>query len=387
MKQISASCFSPRGITLTETIVACACAAFIVTLLSGAAMMMRRETGEQVSKANMAALYQSHVEYAASNSGKQWCSHLDNFGLVGGNCSSYVSQIQCPPPQILGNDGGGLWGYWVSGPLCSPFSLGSCGNWPTLLPNSFGSSDWFGSAQMINVRSFHNYLGGRFYDSRFYAPNDTTVYNAAAVNFNNPAEFVYQPPNIYWSSYMMSAAAMWSPEVLRPATSGGYQAPTFATAFTRQNLAGAAYPELKTLMFEKNWNQGAPIPSLRYNESVSSRPVTLFYDGHVANISNMVAIIDDLRSTAQSGNGLWCRNTPVTAGFSGYYGGRTSHSVLTTNGILGRDVLDTRCGTGGVDLTALLADWGGTTMDLDLDGTVMGGDLSLLLSTWGKCTD
>jgi len=386
MKQISASCFSPRGITLTETIVACACAAFIVTLLSGAAMMMRRETGEQVSKANMAALYQSHVAYAASNSGKQWSAHLDNFGLVGGNCSSYTSQIQCPPQQILGSTAdGGLWAYWIAGPLC-PQGVGGCNNWITLIPNTFGEN-WFGSAQMINVRSFHDYLGGRFYDSRFYAPNDTTVYNAAAVHFNNPAEFVNQSPNIYWSSYMMSVAAMWSPEVLRPATSGGYQAPTFATAFTRQNLAGAAYPELKTLMFEKNWNQGAPIPSLRYNESVSSRPVTLFYDGHVANISNMVAIIDDLRSTAQSGNGLWCRNTPVTAGFSGYYGGRTSHSVLTTNGILGRDVLDTRCGTGGVDLTALLADWGGTTMDLDLDGTVMGGDLSLLLSTWGKCTD
>ena len=383
MKQISASCFSPRGITLTESIVACACAAFIVTLLSGAAMMMRRETGEQVSKANMAALYISHVEYAASNSGKQWCSHLDNFGLVGGNCSSYVSQIQCPPQQILGSTAdGSLWAYWVSSPLCPPPSPGDCVNWPTLLPNSFGSSDWFGSAQMINVRSFHNYLGGRFYDSRFYAPNDTTVYNAAAVNFNNPAEFVSMSSAV-WSSYMMSAAAMWSPEVLRPATSGGYQAPTFATAFTRQNLAGAAYPELKTLMFEKNWNQGAPTPNRRYNESLTSRPVTLFYDGHVANIFNMVAFIDDKRSTIQSGNGLWCRNTPFIAGLSGYYGRRTSHSVLTTSGILGRDVLDTRCGIGGVDLTALLADWGGTTMDLSQDGVVSGPDITTLLSNWG----
>jgi hypothetical protein len=93
---------------------------------------------------------------------------------------------------------------------------------------------------MINVRSFHDYLGGRFYDSRFYAPNDTTVYNAAAVHFNNPAEYVYTSSAV-WSSYMMSVAAMWSPEVLRPATSGGYQAPTFATAFTRQNLAGAGF--------------------------------------------------------------------------------------------------------------------------------------------------
>ncbi|MDA1263403.1 MAG: hypothetical protein O3B75_10970 [Planctomycetota bacterium] len=212
-------------------------------------------------------------------------------------------------------------------------------------------------------------------------------YNAAAVNFNNPAEFVLPPNPPVWSSYIMSAAAMWSPEVLRPATSGGYQEPTFPSAFTRQSLAGASYPELKTLMFEKNWNQGAPIPNLRYNESVSSRPVTLFYDGHVSNISNLVAIIDDIRSTAQTGDGLWCRNTPTTAGFNGYYGGRTSHSVLTTSGIHGRDVLDTRCGTGGVDLTALLSDWGGTTMDLDLDGTVMGGDLALVLSYWGQCTD
>jgi hypothetical protein len=113
-----------------------------------------------------------------------------------------------------------------------------------------------------------------------------------------------------------------------------------------------------------------------------SRPVTLFYDGHVANISNMVAYIDDKRSTIQSGNGLWCRNAPSTAGI-GYYGGRTSHSVLTTSGILGRDVLDTRCGIGGVDLSALLSDWGGTTIDLSQDGVVSGPDLTTLLSNWG----
>ena len=197
---------------------------------------------------------------------------------------------------------------------------------------------WFGSWKMINVRSFHDYVDGRFYDETFYAPNDTAVYAAAAPQFSNPAEFAYPPTQMVWSSYAMSMSAMWHPDVFRGPAQGGYQNPyNFPAAYTRQDLSAAAFPELKSLMFERNWNQSPPASNQHYNLSAASRPVTLFYDGRVGNIPNLVAVIDDARIRQQSNDNLWCRNSPAGgAGFFGQYSGYpidntyTSHSVLTT---------------------------------------------------------
>jgi len=250
-------------------------------------------------------------------------------------------------------------------------------------------SGWFGASETLNVRSFHNYLNGRFYDPVYYAPNDIAAYNDASVNFNSTAEYVVSPMPPVFSSYMMSAASMWAPSVLRAQADGGFQNPnTFADGYTVQPLAGAAFPELKSLTFEKRWNQSPPSSGLSYNAGINSRPVTLFYDGHVAEIVNSLAIIDDARIVQQGGNELWCRSTPAgSAGYGGAaVGSRTSHSTLTTNGILGRDVTSTSCNVGGPQLTELLSGWGTDgPSDLNGDHTVDGIDLTLIFSGWGNC--
>jgi hypothetical protein len=86
--------------------------------------------------------------------------------------------------------------------------------------------------------------------------------------------------------------------------------------------------------------------SYRYNSSAASTPATLFYDGHVWLLPNSQAIADDSSLLARGLGGLWSRDTPM--GSNGYFGNlsadgsRTSHSVLTTKGILGRDLLSAK---------------------------------------------
>ena len=347
---------SPRGVTICETLVAIVCSGFLVTFFSGALMILRPASGEAVSMANVTEIGTAHALYSWDWGGLQWCGHKTDFGVALGNCSTYTSAIACPPQPILGSDvSGGIWAYWISGAQC-PTSIGSCANWALAIPNGFSTSPSnpydgvFGAYRFMQGRAFHNYLNGRFYDEVYYAPNDRRTYAAVSRNFSIGAEFV--PSSVTFSSYGMSPAAMWHPEVFRAPSEGGFQSPSeFPDAFERQSLFSAAYPDLKSLVFELHWNQQPPASSqtgssanpYRFNQGAASRPITLFYDGHVWYLPNKQAIADDAKMIAQSGDGLWSRDTPL--GENGYFndqsvdGSRTSHSMLTIDGILGRDLL------------------------------------------------
>ncbi len=343
-----------RGITVIEVAVGTACATLIFSLLCAAGFCLRPANGEAISMANLMEIGTAHALYSWDWNGLQWCGHKSDFGLALNNCTTYTSTIGCPPQPILGTDAtGGLWGIWISGALCTGLP-GGCNNWVATNP-----TDWatFGSWRLMQQRSFHDYLNGRYYDEVFYAPNDARLYAAASRHFNSSSEFTNTAN--FWtigSSYAMSPAAMWDPGVMRAPSAGGYQSPsTFPGAFERQSLSNAAYPELKSCVFEVNWNQQPPatastvqaaLQPFRYNQGVASRPITLFYDGHVWFLPNKRAIADDATIIKQGGSGLWHRGTPM--GYDGYYNShaidsaRTSHSVLTTNGILGRDLLSTQ---------------------------------------------
>ena len=344
-----------RGLTLVESLVALACTGVIVALAGGAARMLRPTNGEAISMANEIEIGTAHAMYAWDWGGLQWAGHQSNFGLAMGNCATYVNTIACPPQMLLGWDlAGGLWGYYIGSGMCPGSYPGNCGNWGAYIPNEFTTTNGvFGSWQFMQARSFHNYLNGRFYDEVYYAPNDLRTYGKASRYFNDAGEFSYPPTNPVWSSYAASPASMWHPEVLRAPSDGGFRAPTsFPEAFERQALFSAAYPDLKSLVFERNWNQNPPSSGqvlagsttpLFFNGGAASRPITLFYDGHVGYLSNKQAISDDAALIAQGADGLWSRDTPL--GINGYYAQlsvdstRTNHSVLTTEGILGRDIL------------------------------------------------
>lgn len=346
---------SVRGITVIEILVGSACTAFLVCILCATGFCLRPTNGDSISMANLMEVGTAHALYSWDWGGLQWCGHNSDYGLALGNCTTYLDTIGCPRQPILGwTASGSYYGYWITGGLCAAFPSGGCYNWVTTVPNEFATTNGvFGAWRLMQTRSFRNYLNGRFYDEVFYAPNDARTYASASRNFQSSAEFASTPMPVVWSSYGVSPAAMWHPDVLRSSEDGGFQSPsTFPEAFERQALFNAAYPELKSLVFEVNWNQqppssgqslGSSVTPYRFNQGAASRPITLFYDGHVWYLSNKQAINDDARLVGQGGSGLWSRDTPL--GTNGYYAdtsvdsSRTNHSVLTTDGILGRDLL------------------------------------------------
>ena len=98
-------------------------------------------------------------------------------------------------------------------------------------------------------------------------------------------------------------------------------------------------------MCEYGWYRGAPSAGLAFNAGRTSSPYTLFFDGSVQSVSMAQAEADDIivRESSKSGDGLWSDDTPF--GANGWQpstpvdGARTSFHILTTDGILGRDLL------------------------------------------------
>lgn len=344
-----------RAMTIVDVVVGVTTVTLLVAVLTAAAASMRSGSGTAVSLSNLMQLGTAHALYASDNNGRQWSAHQSEFGLANGNCSQYLT-LECPPQMILGADqSGGLWGYWLSGGVCPPNFPGNCGNWVIYQPMDFGgTTNYTGAWRMLAVRSFHQYLNGRYYDPVYFAPNDRANYRQARGYFDLPAEFTLTTPGIV-SSYAMASSAMWDPGVFRPASEGGFRTPSsYPNAWQRQSLFAAAYPDLKSLTFEHAWCQGGSGPATSfgttasnfYNASAASTPATLYYDGHVWLLPNSQAIADDASLLARGLDGLWSRDTPL--GSNGYFGNlsvdgsRTSHSVLTTKGILGRDLLSAK---------------------------------------------
>ena len=82
-----------------------------------------------------------------------------------------------------------------------------------------------------------------------------------------------------------------------------------------------------------------------FNHAWESSPISLFYDGHVEGIGTRNTMRADGRMRVQTGVpewGLWSKDTPWgTDGYLieyGYDQAATSFHVLTTDGILGRDI-------------------------------------------------
>ncbi|MBL9121488.1 MAG: hypothetical protein JNL80_16385 [Phycisphaerae bacterium] len=107
-------------------------------------------------------------------------------------------------------------------------------------------------------------------------------------------------------------------------------------------------------MIEHHWNVGAPSfsalpptsepPGWLFNASALASPNGFFFDGRVGRIRNAQAMADDAQRQQTEGIGLWSRTTPL--GEAGYVIGEptpegvtSSHTILTIDGILGRDLL------------------------------------------------
>lgn len=378
-----------RAFTIIELLVVVSIISLLLAILVPALGRARDAAYITQSIGNLNTMKAANMTYAADWSDRHFTAMPDDAGLVGGNCTAYVSQVACPSQQLLGFDtDGGLWGYWIAGPLC-PQGVGQCGNWAVLTPFAFAApgsggtgniannpyTNCFGGYQMPNTKAFNTYVNHRFYDKSYYAPKDTIGHAACEFGFENEGEYTPNPAGtqiLTFPTYIWSPANMVSPGILsskpanvsfvgRPnlAGPGGYKSPTFSLA---------NFPELKVLQMEKLWLQNrGKAPGTNgnfatprcwlFNEAYNSAPACLFVDGHTQVCAMNTAVNDDSRTAAQNqtdssihGNakGLWHKGTPcgsmgwftAGAGYDPLVDMRpTSFGILTVDGIAGRDII------------------------------------------------
>ncbi|HMN96057.1 MAG TPA: type II secretion system protein [Phycisphaerales bacterium] len=365
--------FSRGGFTIVELLVVISIIALLVGILLPAIGKARDAAMTTQSLANVRNLSSAHAAYSADWNDRQWTAIPDDVGLYANGaanpCTNYIAQGGCPPQLILGWDADAIptiWGYFLG---CGGISVGNCGNFPIYQPIIFAPNDGRGTFRLSNVESFNSYVSRRFYDKVWYAPKDNVILGFAEKYFALPDEFTVigadlgPPAKLWLSSYCLSPAGMWAPEVLRrnqqsglwytnPASlAGGYRSPTSSQS---------QYPDLKTRILEHHWLQQKPNSDVNYffaggetpwyfNHGFNSAPVTCFYDGSVRVLGVGDAMDADSRArggaaASPTNPGLWSRDTPY--GQNGYFYGQrydfivnTSFHILTLEGILGRDII------------------------------------------------
>jgi hypothetical protein len=365
MKFLTRRCrVRPRGASRVDILVALACMVVACAVAVPVVGRTGRDSGEMRSLANLRTLAAAHEAYAQSFAGRQWTAIPDDAGIVNGNCYNYLTVVACPPQLLLGQGpNGAWWGLFLEGiGYCAPFGYqGSCANWTLYQPMTFiGSAIGSGSYRLPNATSFNSFVDGRFYSDSFFSPNDRNAYEISATYRDRGIAFESIAGEFAFSSYCLSPAAMYHPEVFA-AANGGYRSPnSFAEGFASPSVAQCTYPDLKTRMIEYHWTLGAPSyrapspakdrDSWIFNTSALASPNAIFFDGRVGRIANADAMADDAARQATEGIGLWSRTTPFgSSGFRGEAnaipspeGITTSHTILTLDGILGRDLLSVR---------------------------------------------
>ena len=343
-----------RGTTLIDVLVLVG----VVTVIFGGLLpvlgTLNMLAGESNSLAKLKSLGQAHACYAADWNDRQVTWIPDDFAEDGTNSAGvYFETRNCFPPMTLGWDeiGGGnaLWGYWLG---CNG-ATGGTSNVDVLKPITLesGYALGFGSFRIPNSQRFRSYVSSRFYAPEWYAEGDVE-YEAASELFDIEGEFTSTGGALYFSSYVLSPAAMLDPGVLRKASEGGYQAPQDYRGYYRSPHVGAcSYPALKSRMIEHNWFRDAPDAApedgtaWQFNQGLAANPCTLFFDGSTSKLSTFQAWKDDLTvlGGTKGQDGLWSRDTPLGEnGYGGEYSidnTAVSHHILTTDGIEGREIL------------------------------------------------
>lgn len=352
-----------RGFTLIEALTGVLAA---VVLFSMALTVVSARGGAADAHFKLAQLGQAHACYAGDWNDRQWTALPYHAGQFGNSCSAYQAQLACAPQQFLGWDrNGAMWGFFSgSGGKCAQFGYpGNCGNWVVYVPLDFTTpgapgffNDGYGAFRLPNTCGFRQYISQAFYSPEWYSEDDP-MYALASSHFDTDYEFTYNPStgNFAEPSYCLSPAAMWNTGVMRSQSEGGFQNPSvLPECHAAPSTTQCIYPSLKTRMCEYGWFRNAPEEGLGFTGGLAAEPVTLFFDGSVAAIRMQDASEQDLKiyENSPDRDGLWHRGTTFLKdgwrlnGRPSIDGSASGFHVLTTGGILGRDLLF-RDGTGG----------------------------------------
>jgi prepilin-type N-terminal cleavage/methylation domain-containing protein len=356
-----------KGFTIVELLVVVAIIALLIAILLPAIGKARDAALITQSLGNLRNMSAACSAYGADYNDRQFTAVPDETGQYGNfsqDACTKITATQCIPQMILGWDSsGGLWGYWCRGtaPRCSGWP-GNCGNFVTYQACDFAGSgwgsSWLGSWRITNCKAFNSYVNGRYYDKVFWAPKDKITLAPIEKYFQNPVEFAYTNGDYSEPTYCSSPSAMWSPDVCawtrRNGTSIG-AAPTAATmpgAYKSPAVGMSQYPSQKWRMWEHQWLQNTeggevnpafttPTPWF-FNQGYNSAPAVMCFDGHTQIVSIAGIQQDNDLATSQG--------KPLYFVTNGYFNtaaydmlttgaGACNPGVLTTDGILGRDML------------------------------------------------
>jgi len=342
-----------RGITITEVLVLAACVSVLVAM--GVPMFQRVGCNamRDVSRANLAVLAQAHAMYAADWNGRQYTMVPDTLGANNGNFSTWETVNGCVPQVLLGTDSQGVSHF--AGTQCASADVRLKQNW--LKPLDFARPTTAGSHRLSNARMVNEYVNGRFYDARFYAPDDPLLGEDARAVIDGGGDFEDLRSGIVLSTYSYSPAAMFDPRVFgfgvgpqffNPNTSAGLQ----GFGYRSPTVSQCVHPSLKTRIMEMHAIELAPddcnpsntqecVP-YQWNQSYRSRPLTAFFDGSVRITTPREFMFAESRESVVPR--LWLRGTPYGQfGLGGDQAAdffvKTSAHFLTTFGIAGRDTL------------------------------------------------
>ncbi|MCP3902866.1 MAG: type II secretion system protein, partial [Planctomycetes bacterium] len=270
-----------KAFTVIELLVVVSIIALLVGILLPAIGKARDQARVTISQANLRNLATAHASYGAEWSDRQYTLINDNIAFYGGSTgpafdgyidahgggSGWTNPANHPAP-ILGHGRSIDSGAYVLFQYMP--HRGQVANASLTQPIVFalGGLGYFGSFRLPNCQQFTQYTNGRFYDPIFYAPKDTVVMRSAQPCFDAPDEYCdHAIVNSdlgdipAWSSYCLSPAAMFNPEVMRhndddDCTSNGWVNPfSLPAGFRSPSFSQAEYPGLKTHMLEHHWLQ------------------------------------------------------------------------------------------------------------------------------------
>jgi type II secretory pathway pseudopilin PulG len=343
--------FRHRGVTIIEVALSVAIVIVVLAVTIPSLATVGCTSFRAQSKANLAALSQAHIAYAADWSDRQFTMTPDNVGAFGG-CANYVAAGKCIPNVSYGLDCNG---NEVGVPIgCGPSA--NCTNFDTAKPMNFaGPNAGFGAYRIPNAAGFQPYVDGRFYSPTFYAPDDYAIIADVEPLLSSPCGYAGDPGAPIYSSYCNSPAAMWGLGVLKKQT--GYKNPnTLVNGYASSPVTACVYPNLKTRMMELRaldapcYSELGPCDEFWFHQMYEARSLGLMFDGSVRIVSPREAMESDTRVKFSSQppmveKGLWVRNTPL--GANGVFGNLnydlladTNFHLLTGDGIAGRDVID-----------------------------------------------
>ncbi len=359
------------GFTIVELLVVISILALLIGLLLPAVGKARDTARVSVSRSNLRQIGVAMHSYASDWADRQYTVAVDTLGVYK-SVDDYNKALKKDDGKTttLDKHPGIPWGRDSNGDLHGYWMDNASDHWAVNPINFRGKHRYFGWFRFPQTTAINNYLGGRFYDPVFYAPQDRLTLAAAEPCFNDPGEFPNPQKTVgcnppIWTSYCLSPAALYSPAVFRaddpalPQEQRGFQRPfSLPSGFRAPTLSQVSYPTLKTHMLEHQWLQNVEVECnaafdprasvldcepYYFNHALTSQPATLFYDAHVQLVGAHEAMLADNRHKNQVGYGLWSRDTPFGEdGYLidfGYDFAETSFHILTTGGALGRDIL------------------------------------------------